>query len=183
MLATLPVPAGLRWHEESATAGLLARPRSVGLVHALTALWVAGWYAVARSGLGIHADALALVATAVLVLWALRALTMRTSVWFRDGSFHVRTSMKPWSTLDIPTAELASFELACEPDPTVYACLRSGSRLVVPLDFRRVPERVGRGFRLAKLLPPRPAHAAHVVERLNLMLEAARREGHDTYRT
>lgn len=183
MLATLPVPAGLRWHEESATAGSLAPPRSVGLVHALTAVWVAGWYAAARLGFGIHADTVALVATAVLALCALRAWTMRTSVWFRDGTFHVRTSMLPGGSVDTPTAEVASFELACEPDPTVYACLRSGARVVVPLDFRRVPELVGRKFRLSKLLPPRPVHAAHVVERMNLMLEAARREGHDTYRT
>ncbi len=127
-------------------------------------------------------DRVALFGGALFLLLAVREMALVTRVSFGAGRLVVRALLAPWVRLDIPFADIQSFEVIDQGDGTyrVAARMQAGGDRKLPLHFETVPLRSNWNRRM--LLASPVAYASFLATRLTEMLDAARRSGHDTYR-
>jgi hypothetical protein len=123
------------------------------------------------------------VAGAGFLLLAARELALETRVTFRDGKLVVRALLAPWVRFDVPMIEIDGFDVVANRDTThdVVVVLSAGATRRLPINFETVLFRASWSNRAIFAAPPE--YAWFVSVRLSEMLEAARRAGHETYRS
>jgi hypothetical protein len=177
-------PAGLRWSDAGPYDAALRPKRARIGVHLFAAAWNFGLLMVVSSHKNPATFGLiGTIAGTFFLYMAVRAIFDVTTLRFAGGRFVVTSRLTPFSRLDVPVADISRFEVATDGDGIyrVIVILTSGPERSLPIDLEGVPLKAN--WRKEQLFAAPPEHASFVAGRLCEMLDAAKRSGHDTYRT
>jgi hypothetical protein len=177
-------PDDLRWRDACEGGGEVRRPTSRAVTSLLTSVLLLGVYGfshlfIEETGHALQPiDRIALAFGIGFLLLALRSMFMVTRLRIEDGELVVRTSLSPWSVFRAPITSVESFDVVSR--NSVYrieAVFRGGDRRLLPVELDPMSWLASAVLGLAGIrarIAPR-AHALFLTERLQRMLEGARR--------